>query len=443
MARVVSFVVLIAILLVIGTLFFQVMAIFMLPMFMALLLVVMFDPVHRWFLKKCHGRYRVAALLTTATILLIVLIPLVSVIVQATFEGIALYDRLGLGKVDPRNIAEALVEAGDRLGFGEGVLSVDKVETFIREKTEQYLPVVAAGAARFLVAFLIALVVMVVALYYFLADGPGMLRAIRRVTPLDDAYEERLIREFVVVCRAVVVATLLSAIAQGCLAGIGFWVISQWYPAFTAVTLLTVMTTLFAMVPFVCAAAVWLPTALWLFFIAKQTGPAIFLAIYGTCVVSTIDNVIKPIILHGRASLHPLLALLSVLGGVQALGPIGIFVGPMAVAFLQAVLQMLRSELDAFSEGGKFKPIKPPGKKRSPEEPGEESPDSEPPSSTGEEDEKAEPPSEAKPSKRARRKRRSRDLGQPSESPPEKKTSRRPRRRRRPRKSGGSQEEKD
>ncbi len=51
-------------------------------------------------------------------------------------------------------------------------------------------------------------------------------------------------------------------------------------------------------------------------------------------------------VLHGRSNLHPLLALLSVLGGVQVLGPIGIFVGPMAVAFLQTLLNMLQTELD-------------------------------------------------------------------------------------------------
>ena len=60
-----------------------------------------------------------------------------------------------------------------------------------------------------------------------------------------------------------------------------------------------------------------------------------------------VDNVLKPMILHGQANLHPLLALLSVLGGVAAMGPIGIFVGPMAVAFLQTGLRMLNLELDS------------------------------------------------------------------------------------------------
>jgi predicted PurR-regulated permease PerM len=67
--------------------------------------------------------------------------------------------------------------------------------------------------------------------------------------------------------------------------------------------------------------------------------------------VSTVDNIIKPIVLHGQSKLHPLLALLSVLGGVGALGPIGIFVGPIAVAFLQAALTMLQTELDSMGQG--------------------------------------------------------------------------------------------
>ncbi len=58
-----------------------------------------------------------------------------------------------------------------------------------------------------------------------------------------------------------------------------------------------------------------------------------------------VDNLVKPLVLQGKTNLHPLLALLSVLGGVQAIGAIGLFVGPMAVVFLQAALTMLRDEL--------------------------------------------------------------------------------------------------
>jgi predicted PurR-regulated permease PerM len=72
--------------------------------------------------------------------------------------------------------------------------------------------------------------------------------------------------------------------------------------------------------------------------------------VYGTAIISTADNVVKPMVLHGRSNLHPLLALLSILGGVQALGPIGILIGPMIVAFLQTLLNILSRELTAMAE---------------------------------------------------------------------------------------------
>jgi predicted PurR-regulated permease PerM len=153
----------------------------------------------------------------------------------------------------------------------------------------------------------------------------------------------------------VVVATLLSAVVQGTLAGIGYsFALSHEAPVF----LLTALTMATALVPFVGAAAVWICVAGWVYLYGEhvvngqliQGDPrtAIILAIYCTIVVSGIDNVIKPLILHGQSKLHPLLALLSILGGVQVLGPVGILVGPMLVSFLQALLNMLRKELDLF-----------------------------------------------------------------------------------------------
>ena len=74
---------------------------------------------------------------------------------------------------------------------------------------------------------------------------------------------------------------------------------------------------------------------------------------YGDAVVSMADNLIKPLILHGQSNLHPLLALLSILGGVTALGPIGLLVGPMVVAFLQTLLKILQRELNSMEAQGR------------------------------------------------------------------------------------------
>lgn len=338
MARIVSFVVLVAILLVIAGLFFRVMANFLLPMFLAVLLVIMFGPLHRWFVVKCGGRNRLAAGLTTVSILLIVLIPLLLILLQAALEGVAIYENVKGAQIDLKAVSKTAVELGDRVGLR---LSVEDIEKAITAKVQEWLTPLVLGTTQYLGSFLIGLVVMVISLYYFLADGPGMVRTIMRLSPLNNRYEEQLIDQFDNITRAVVVATLLSALVQGLLAGVGFY-----FAGLGSVFLLTVLTMLLAMVPFVGTTVVWVPVCLWLYFYEERMLAAVLLAIYCTTIVAVADNVIKPIVLHGRSNLHPLLALLSVLGGVQALGPIGIFVGPMVVVFLQALLNMLHTELD-------------------------------------------------------------------------------------------------
>lgn len=468
MARIISFVVLVGILLVIAALFFQVMAGFFLPLFLAVLLAVIFRPLHLWLVGRSRGHPRVAAGVTTLAILVIVLAPMLTVLIQAGLEAgsIArgwdaemvrrklseLRERTGLlpppesveaqldqidqalqglpdadpqsarerlailaastqtlaqgvrGEIDRRRAAPEWAATADakqlrgdldRLAATAGELarlppenpqsgtlvqraraeygqirsdllgspwkiwlkrqanpSEDQVAA-LRARAAQFADSLAVGGAQYagdvLPDLLVGIAVMIIALYYFLADGPAMIQSLMRLSPLDDRYEEQLLREFATVSRAVVVATLLSALAQGILAGIGYF-----FAGVGSVALLTMLTMLFALIPFIGGAAVWVPCCLWLFLEGRTTA-AIVLTIYCAVVVSMADNVIKPLVLQGQSNLHPLLALLSVLGGVKALGPIGIVVGPMVVAFLQALLKMLQVELDHLSD---TKPIK-------------------------------------------------------------------------------------
>lgn len=182
--------------------------------------------------------------------------------------------------------------------------------------------------------------IVVVALYFFLLDGPKMIEGFMQISPMDRRHEAELIAQFDRTSRAVVVASLAAAIIQGLLAGIGFY-----FAGVQSVFLLTMLTMLLAMVPFLGAASVWVPVVLYVGFLDNQPWTAFFLFLYSAIIVSMIDNVIKPYILHGQSNLHPLLALLSVIGGVTALGPIGIMLGPMLVVFLQTILKMLKQEL--------------------------------------------------------------------------------------------------
>jgi predicted PurR-regulated permease PerM len=467
MTRLVSFLVLVAILVIISIIFFQVMAGFFVPLFLAALLGVVVQPLHRWIVAKCRGYRHLAAGVTTTLVALIVLLPIGFVVTTATLEGLSLLDQLQLADVrvklqelrrdfgleipqehDLRRIEAVLRTWRDKQRRGEplhfepdqvkGLIArVENVEKWIRNQPPDHVPAREADATALKAALqelvnadpavapaaddpllaelpeelavrqedallvadaefrefkrnllggtyrawltewanpseeqieqlrasvlaaagpvltiggdtllLLAKIgfgtlIMMVALFFLLAEGPPMLEATIKILPLEEHYVRELGAEFDRACRAIVSATLLSALAQGLLAGIGFYFCGLR----SSVALLTLLTMVLALVPFTGAAAVWIPVSLWLYFYHGSLAAAVGLALYGTFVISASDNVIKPIVLHGQSNLHPLLALLSVLGGIQALGPIGIVVGPMVVVFLQTLLKILQREL--------------------------------------------------------------------------------------------------
>jgi predicted PurR-regulated permease PerM len=208
-----------------------------------------------------------------------------------------------------------------------------------------FLKSLGGATTSFIGQGILGICILLLSVYFFLVDGPKMITTLMKLSPLDDRHEWELLDEFDRIARAVVVATLLSAVVQGLLAGIGFWIAGV-----GSVFLLIMLTILFALIPFVGAATVWVPVSLSLYFYEGRPVAAIILALYGAIIVSMADNVIKPMVLHGQSNLHPLLALLSVLGGVQVLGPIGILVGPMVVVFLQTLLNILNRELTTLDQ---------------------------------------------------------------------------------------------
>jgi predicted PurR-regulated permease PerM len=407
--RVVSFIVLLAILLLVGAYFFQVMAHFVVPLFLASVLVVVFKPLHARVVQQIPFYPRVSALVTTLLILLVVLLPTVWLGWKAALEMRVVYSYLTAdvaeGRVDEEaqraataaaaddddangesttdeappsdvppvkpEILEQIVERTPKpvKEFYKTATGVDLSETIIAGWLKNALGIIGkyvVSGVQLVGKLLFGLIVMVLALYYFLADGPRMLASLMKLSPLDDEYERELLDKFANVSRAVVVASLASAVAQGVLAGIGYYfALNEGAPIF----LLMMLSMVLAIVPFLGAAAIWVPTAIWIYLyqpvlengqpvldaagkaVEGDAFTAIGLAIYGTLVVSAIDNVIKPLILHGQSNLHPLVALISILGGVQTLGPIGILVGPMLVAFVQALLNMVNKELLRFGDG--------------------------------------------------------------------------------------------
>lgn len=140
--------------------------------------------------------------------------------------------------------------------------------------------------------------------------------------------------------RAVVYGLLVTALVQGTLAGLGYWVAGV-----SAPILLGLITTLFAMVPFATPIA-WGGVGLWLLFQGEMVA-GVGVLLWGALVVSQIDNIVRPLLISANTDIPFLLVLLGVLGGVLAFGLIGLFLGPIVLAVLLAVWREWAGQLNA------------------------------------------------------------------------------------------------
>ncbi len=342
MTRIVSFAVLVGLVALFGLLSLRVMASFLLPLLLAAMLVVIFGPLHRRLRDRLGLADWMAAGLTTVIVLVIVLVPLGLLVTRAVADAMSMVRSPEAVRLDPAVLGRLMEGVNEATGLH---LTADGINAELHRLAEDWLAPIAARAPVVIGKVVIGIVVTIVGFFYFLADGPRMLAAVMRLIPLDSRYQWQLLQEFEEVSRAVVTATLLAAVVQAILGGVGYAV-----AGLGNVFLLTLLTFFMAMVPIVGAAAVWGSASLYLLLFVKDTWTAAGLAAWGVLAVSSVDNIIKPLVLQGQSKLHPLLALLSVLGGVTALGPIGIFVGPIAVAFLQAALTMLAVEIDSLEQ---------------------------------------------------------------------------------------------
>jgi predicted PurR-regulated permease PerM len=335
-SRIISLVILIVLVLALTIVFYQVMIGFLLPLFLATLLTILFQPLHARIQRACHSHDRLAAAITTLAILLIVLVPIGYVLFRATAEAITMLRQPGGPQLDRETVNRLVDELNKR--FGLELSGPDLIKTAVSNAREIFEPVVTKTPA-IVGTWLINCLVTVFALYYFLADGHDLTDSAIQLIPLDARYQRTLISKFVELSRAVTSASLLVAVAQGALIGAGYY-----FAGVHGLFLLIMLTMFASFIPLVGSSLVWGSCCVWLYFAHDYT-PATMLLVWSIVVVIFTDNLLKPLVLHGQAKLHPLLALLSVLGGVQMLGPLGIFVGPMVVAFLQAGLKMLNSEL--------------------------------------------------------------------------------------------------
>lgn len=183
-------------------------------------------------------------------------------------------------------------------------------------------------------SFILQLFVFLMTLYYILKEGPWLKRAIERFSPLTDTETNELFERLSRTISSVVRGTILIALIQGALSAVGFALFG-----IPNGVLWGTVAVFASMIPGIGVAIVFVPAVLFLLF-TGHTGAGIGLALFGALVVGTIDNLLRPYLLSSRSSIHPLLILLSVLGGVAFFGFAGLFLGPLVMSLLLGLLSI-------------------------------------------------------------------------------------------------------
>lgn len=186
--------------------------------------------------------------------------------------------------------------------------------------------------------FILFLFVSFFVSFYLFIDGPAFLTRMRKSLPIKVSCQELILSRISSLVRAVVFGSIILALIQGILGAIGFLILGLPQPLLWGMIMSIV-----ALIPYVGTALVWGPAALWLV-ATGSAGKGLFLALYGTLIISTIDNLLKPLIIGASGKVHPLMALLGVLGGIAFLGPLGFIVGPIILASFEALLEAYELE---------------------------------------------------------------------------------------------------
>jgi predicted PurR-regulated permease PerM len=364
--------------------FYTILAPFLLPLFLAGVLAMLSEPLLVWFRLRLPNRPALAAGLTTTAVIGLVILPFAigTTLAAAQIVGFtrsALADKTWQQQMDRIQnqpwVRDLRTKVEKQLGLdqpgqpapapGTSVLvppstdpaqpaaappaNVDPIRQTIESKliasagwiAERTFGAAGQGVAVVtgLANFAIAAFTLVLALYYFLADGPKLWAAFEQQIPVSRENVRQLFSQFEAAVRGVVMATLAAAVAQGLATATAIWMcgISGFF-------LMAILGTLSALVPVLGTWLIWVPAALYLF-ATGATGKAIALVLFGVIVVGTLDNVIRTYVLNSNVELHPLLAFVSVLGGLQALGLWGVFIGPVVASCLFAALHIFNQEL--------------------------------------------------------------------------------------------------
>lgn len=343
-------VMLLAILGLLGYLSYEIISPFVVPIAWAIVLSVVFYPVYAFI-----SRYiKVKSIASSLTVLII----LTAIIGPITYMSFLLIDELkkfgdytdsgGLEAV--RDLLEHLKTSPyvERLTsfVGEGNMpaadqildNIKKLGNVLAEKLSIRITNLISAAINFLF--------MIFTIFFLFKDGPGFLTKVKDYMPFSEEQKNRLANQMKDMIASTVYGGVVVAIMQGLLGGSAFYVVGINSPVLWGIAM-----ALMSFVPLLGTFSIWGPASIYLI-VQGDYMQGIGLVLFGTFVISMIDNILKPLIIGSRTKMPTIVIFFTVLGGIKAFGIIGLIMGPLIMAVFISVFEIFRHFEDKVSRNG-------------------------------------------------------------------------------------------
>ncbi|MBU1019031.1 MAG: AI-2E family transporter [Patescibacteria group bacterium] len=330
---------------------------FLVPIIMAAIIASVATPVQRFWVKLFRGHQKwLAALLSTIIVLVIVIGPfiiLVSMLASEASSTIQLIENkvteYNIEDIDllPEMIRDSIVGETIRKIEAYSPITGEDILTGISEATNaigSFIVTETKNIAKKVSILIVDLFIMLLSLYYFLRDGDKITKNIKTLIPLPKNYQDTLIKQLFTISKAIIYGIFGAALFQGAIAGVGYAIAGIDNAVFWGT-----ITAFFSIVPYLGAAIVWVPITI-IMLLTGHWVAAIFLLVWGVAVVSTVDNVIKPYLIGGKAHMYPLLTFFVIIGGIFTIGFKGLIIGPFALILMLTFLHIYRLEYKGILE---------------------------------------------------------------------------------------------
>jgi predicted PurR-regulated permease PerM len=315
------------------------------PLLWAALAAIMFQPLYRRVLRRLRGRRNPAAGLSLLIIFILVLVPAGWIASMVIGQAIVLVTTLQQQPIDLAawfdSVYTALPEVARDAVDRSGWTDITMVQTRLQELLTQSAGMIASqavsigsGALGLVLSFGVGLYVM----FFLLRDGERIGRTVLCVVPVERAIADRLAERFLGIVRATIKGTGVVALVQGALA----WV-TLLIAGVPSALLFGVVTVFFALVPVIGAGAVWLPAGLYLL-ATGATWQGVFVLLTGFFIISSADNVLRPILVGRDTGIPDWIILITTLGGISLVGFSGIVLGPLVAGLFLASWSILREQ---------------------------------------------------------------------------------------------------